>query len=192
MGSITVYPSMLENHDDGTFSALHYDYQSLALGMNAYNEASTTAWIRFRSCTIPAGMVITSAVMTFCEDMFSGGTTVNVRIYGNDVNDATYPSTKEEGAALVLTTAYVDWNNIPAKDDHVYFDSPDFKAVVQEIYDRAGKLDNVSVMILVKNNGSSSGAGRRGHDVDAGAADRITKLVVAYAPRYVPKAIMMD
>jgi len=106
-------------------------------------------FIRFPNVTIPQGASITSAILRFQSHQTFTQTTVNVDIYGNDVDDAVAPTDSTEFDNLVLTSNKIDWNNLPGWTMDHYYNSPDITDVVQEIVNRSGWSSGNALQIIL-------------------------------------------
>jgi hypothetical protein len=81
--------------------------------------------------------------------------TPNIRIKAEDGDTATTFSNRADFDGRTLTTAYVDWS--PATEDmteNEWIYSPDIKAVVQEVVDRAS-WDEATLALFLSDNSSS-------------------------------------
>lgn len=119
-----------------------------------------TGVIRFPNINIPKDATITEAYVKFTCYAVIAGTPVNVNVYFNDIDNAVAPTNYAEIDALDLTTE-IAWNAIPVWADGTQYDTPDIKTILQSIVDRAGWASGNALMVVVKNNGSTSGRYRR-------------------------------
>ena len=124
------------------------------------------AWLRFLNVTIPQGSTIKTAVLTL-KAQAAGGTVTNIRtkIFGDDSDNATAPTTHQVHAAKVRTTAGVDWDPAEWTNLEVY-DSPDITAVIQEIIDRPGWVSGNALQILLDDDGSIDNSNITGDSFD--------------------------
>lgn len=97
------------------------------------------SFIRFPEVTIPNGATIVYAKIRFRLFHATAGT-ATVDWYGNDVDNATAPTTAAEANALSLTTATAEWEQVIDDADSFWtiFETVDLKDILQEIVDRAG------------------------------------------------------
>lgn len=103
---------------------------------------------RFADCRIPAAATIVQAYISLYSQGKAGGP--QIKIYANDVDDATAPTNETEFNALVLTTAAVDWD--PAEWTQLtWYDSPDITTVIQELVNRPGWTLGNHIQIVLKN-----------------------------------------
>lgn len=107
--------------------------------------------MRFTNITIPQGAIITEAHLTLCARYTRTADVVNSRISAEDVDDA--PTFADSAAAFDTrwagrTTARVDWDSIEAWTADVDYDSPDIKAVIQEIVNREGWASGQDIVIF--------------------------------------------
>jgi hypothetical protein len=142
--------------------------------------------MRFPSVTVPAKAIITSAKITLNAYWSHSNTDVNVKIYGNDVDNAVAPTTFGEAQGLVLTTAYTLWSAIPAWTMGTNYDTPDLKTIIQEIIDRSGWASGQAIQIVIRNNSSSDLAGRQYSNFKKGA-DVCPILTITYYTQWSKK-----
>jgi hypothetical protein len=159
--------------DNGTFDVAG-SYAALGGGRNSF--------FRFQSFGIPKGSVILSASITFYSNANSAQITCNVRITANDVDYSEAPTSTAELNALVKTTAYVDWSSMAGWTTGAAYTTPDFKAVIQEVIDRASWGVGNPVTILLFDNGSTSYALRYPRTVEDAVVAYRPKLTITYVP----------
>lgn len=132
---------------------------------------------RFQGVTIPAGSTIDAA--TIDVYLISGAyDSPNQTVYGEDADDAAaFSATSYNISGRSLTAESVTWN---ASDIGTGVKtSPDFKAVVQEIVDRAGWNGGQDMAIIMK---GIAGAAFRVRTYDAGSGDYATLKVTYTEP----------
>jgi len=107
-------------------------------------SATYTRWssgFRFQTIPIPQGATITSAKITVCSYANLSTTVVRSKIRAEDVDDAPAFSNQTDWDNRFpsgVTEASVAWDNIPSWTKDLWYDSPDIKAVVQEVVSRSG------------------------------------------------------
>jgi len=83
--------------------------------------------------------IITHAYLDF-QIRTKKTTTTNVRIFGHDVNDSAAFSectnSCDDISSRTKTTAFVNWNGLPASNNNTTITSPDLKDIIQEIVTR--------------------------------------------------------
>lgn len=86
----------------------------------------------FTSVTIPAGATISEAHIRFqnSSNQYNSGT---CRVYANDTATPSVPTTLEQAEGLVKTTEYVIAT--PTGVVNAYWNTPDMKAVIQDLVD---------------------------------------------------------
>jgi hypothetical protein len=137
-------------------NAFHWWLSNTNFGSDGtYVGKNSTTWAQdssllFTSVTVPKGASISSATLTIVVAE-SYGTPVSI-LYGNDVDSATAPTSKAEGAALTLTTASIDPSITTTGTKNL-----NVKNIVEEIITRAG-WNKGNMQFVIKDNGSSSGA----------------------------------
>lgn len=170
--------------DDGyTSSAYGLDNSAGNLQFGNNGGVSMNTYVRFPNVTIPKGSTISSAKIQFRCSYASSGTTANMNIYVNDVDNASTPADNAAYNALAVTSA-VAWNSIPAWG---YWDSgadqltSDFASIVEAVVGRSGWSSGNALMVLIKNNGSSADAYRVAASYDAsGTPDPKPALSITY------------
>jgi len=106
------------------------------------------SFIRFPNVNIPQGAVITEAFLRATADAARSGEAV-CNIYANDADNATAPINESQMAALVYTTAYVEWDQGASWSASTQYDTPDISTVIQEIVDRGGWQSGNAMMLLL-------------------------------------------
>jgi hypothetical protein len=149
----------------------------VAFGQSSNNVTSN--FMLFTNVTIPNGATIINAYLQYRCKTSQSGTTILSRIYGNNVDDATAPTTAAEYNGKALTTAYVDWDSVGSWTAGTWYDTPDIKTVIQEIVNRAGWASGNDILILHKDDGSTNGAVRTANPYEDGASFA-PKLVIEY------------
>lgn len=113
-------------------------------------------YIHFPSVTIPKGVTILSAIITFTSWNSDSSTSPHLIIQGNDEDDSVTPSNTTEFAALVKTTAQVTWESLPAWVADNEYSTPSIISVIQEIIDRAGWVSGNDIGIIILDNGDTT------------------------------------
>lgn len=132
---------------------------TLELGSNVSSGNPSNFSVRFPNVTIPKDATISSAIIRFVSGGNKSATTVNVNNYFNNVDDASAPTSLEEGEALALTEA-IAWNNISGWVTDSTYDSPNLASILQPIINRAGWGSGNALQVIIKDNGSTSEAQR--------------------------------
>lgn len=112
---------------------------------------TANAWARFPAVGIPQGATVASATLALSQDN-SYGSTVLLKVYANDTDDASAPTTVA-GYTGKAVTAGVAWSPVPAASGTV---SVDVTAAVQAVVDRSGWVSGNALMLLIKDNGSAA------------------------------------
>ncbi|MDH5411778.1 MAG: M12 family metallo-peptidase, partial [Alphaproteobacteria bacterium] len=139
--------------------------------------------LRFQNLNIPVGMRIDSAYLEFeAADIGSDVTSIQIKAEASD-NAAPFSATAFDVTGRPATTASVQWNP-PAwgtvSEKHY---SPDISAIIQEVVDRPGWLENNSMVITVGGTGLRTALA---HDGNAASAPL---LHVEYGSIYRPASI---
>ncbi|HET56883.1 MAG TPA: hypothetical protein ENN35_00390 [Deltaproteobacteria bacterium] len=82
-------------------------------------------------------------------------TPVNLNIYMNDADDAVAPTTAGQFDGLSLTSA-VGWNITAAWSEGSQYNSPDISSIVKDVIGRSGWSSGNALMVVIRNNGSTS------------------------------------
>jgi len=132
--------------------------------------------LRFRSITIPNDATVTAAYIQFVTDETDSVST-SLTIRGETSDDtSTFSWTNSDISNRPLTSAAVDWNNIPAWNqvDETH-ETPDLSPVVQEIVSRSGWSSGHAMAFVV------SGSGKRvAKTFDNGSGQEAPLLFVEY------------
>lgn len=182
------------NADDGCWSVTEgyefFDSTKIDLG-NDDNWFLVNGFIRFPNVTIPAGSIISAAILRFTGSTGRDVDTVNLNIHFNDVDNAAAPTTYAGAEALALTAA-VAWNALPDWLQNVEYDSPDLTTILQAIIDRPGWASGQAVMALVRNNSSSDTAYRSARPFEYGGGTMAVDLRITYTPGYKVSAVPFE
>lgn len=108
---------------------------------------------RYNNISIPKNAIIESAYLKVRAGRFGQEGPVQQLICANAVDNAVIPTEGQYSLATAImnniTTATVIWE-YPEMIDYTWYVSPDIKSVVQEIVNRAGWVENNSLMIMTK------------------------------------------
>ena len=116
--------------------------------------------LRFVSLNIQNSSTINSAFVSLVSNNTLSGTTVNINISAEAVDNATQIVSTADFDARVLTAA-VAWNSIPAHTAGTSYDTPSIVSPTQSVVNRAGWVSGNAMNIFMKNNASSSNARRQ-------------------------------
>lgn len=142
-----------------------------------YINQSEGIYARFTNVAVPQGATVNSAKIQYHADSCYGSPTT--RIFFNAADNATNPTSSANYNAKAVTSAYVDWA-ISGWTNGTWYDSPDIKTVVQEVVNRSGWASGNAMMLLHKNNGSTSGNYARLHSYEFIGNTNAPKLVIEY------------
>ena len=135
---------------------------------------------KFANVTIPQGTIITSAKVTFQAWSDQATTVCNIRIKGEDIDDAAVFSTYDDFIARTRTTAYVDWSAISEWTINTDYDSPSITTIIQEILDRVGWISGNDLVLFFENNGSTGNGNRLPKTYDL-TTDYCARLTVTHS-----------
>ena len=138
----------------GSFTSI-----SLYLGIGDGSGAERGSWVRLPGVSIPAGATITAAFLRMTSYSTTAAATCNVKCHLNNVDNAVAPTDYAEFMALALT-AGVEWNALPGWVINETYDTPSLITEVQAIIDRVGWAADQAMMVVIKNNASSTNARR--------------------------------
>lgn len=116
------------------------------------------SWYLWNNVTIPKGAIIVSAIITFKAFSNRSVNTCNTNMYFNNEDSAISPTSVATYNAKTVTSA-IAWT-IPAWVINTSYDSPDISTILQTIINRSNWVSGNSLMVLHKNNGSSTNAVR--------------------------------
>lgn len=174
--------------DDGTgftTSAAAHGHQADA---NASSSSRWNSGFRFNNVTL-SGKIYAAWV----EFETSSLTDVDAdcRVYCEDVDDSADFTTTADVTSRTTTTAYSDWDAIPAYYVIRYPPSPavsiyllrtpDFAPAVQEVIDRGGWSSGNDLMVIIKGQATSTSAIRLGEG-GQGSGFKDPTLKVLYSP----------
>jgi len=131
-------------YGDGTFYADELFCLSISY-TNPNLSAYRCPGFRFQGVTIPPGSVINSAYITLLT-YSSGADDPNLKIYGNDVDNANDFVTEADIIGRVRTSAFVSW--VATNIGIGWKDSPSITSIIHEIIDRVGWVSGNSLTIL--------------------------------------------
>ena len=111
------------------------------------SDANYGCGMRFPNVLVPAGKVIDSAFL-YCRYRTSKSSTpCNTRIRAQKATNPIIFSNEEDFDARTWTTEYVNWDAIPAWSANLYYTSPDFAAVIQEVINQPGWASGQAMVI---------------------------------------------
>lgn len=113
--------------------------------------------LRFSNVTIPAGATIISSKLALKIHNTSASDDPDLFIYANDVDNAANFSDEADVISRARTTANVAWDDGNIGQD-VVRNSPDFKAVVQEVINRASWASGNALCIILVGRESLTGS----------------------------------
>lgn len=152
-----------EEKSDGSMDLVSGD---LDFGSKPYHG------IRFTNITIPQGATITSAKVQFTADKNGESTTANLVVKGQDSNDAgPFSTTQNNLSNKNRTSASQTWN-VPAwntaNERSSNQQTPDLKAIIQEIVDMSGWQSGNDLAIFIEGTtGKRSAKTYEGNSADA-------------------------
>jgi hypothetical protein len=136
-----------ETFDDGSFGVYR-------VGVNGF---SCNIFTRFVNVTVPKNANILSAQILYYAESSETGAVCNTLLHMNDVDNAVAPISVAQYEALALTSNPTAWI-IPATENSAACVSPDIKAAVQSIVNRAGWISGNAMTVVHRDNLSDEGA----------------------------------
>jgi hypothetical protein len=139
--------------DDGYVFVSTFYSTSNELFLGDYG-GDLNAFLRFTGIGIGNSATVDSAYVSL-RATGDGGNTVNLNVYFNDADNATAP-TDTSGYNGKAVTGAVAWNSLPTFSSGTRYTSPELKTIAQTVVNRAGWSAGNAMMVLIKNNGSTS------------------------------------
>lgn len=164
---------------EGTGGTYRKDWHSMG---NNTNSDKRSAMLRFTGITIPAGVVISNAWITFVARTTVALTPCNLRLWADKAAAPTAPTTVATFWGKARSNARVDWANVEAWTAGVAYDSPDLKRIIQELTDAYGPYVAGSMQIIIWNDGSGLGCHRRPTDFQEAAGSAAVLNIEYYEP----------
>lgn len=145
--------------------------QVMQLNSPDLDLASKAVGIRFANVDVPEDAVIVKAYIQFTADKINTAT-ANMTITGHDANNSsTFNTNNGNITNRNMTSASIDWT--PANwdmvgDAGIAQQTPDLEAIVQEIINRGGWVQNNAITILFSRNvGERAGVATEGEPTEA-------------------------
>ncbi|MCP5152286.1 MAG: VWA domain-containing protein [Chromatiales bacterium] len=139
--------------DDAEQSPLFMNNSSNQIELTDDGSGNRTDGWRFNGVTIPQGATVLHAELDFRSRSNRDGTT-NLTFVGHDVDDSpTFPNSPSSSDTPydrlgALTTASVDWNDVPEWFTGERYSTPNLASIVQEIVGRPGWASGNSLTFL--------------------------------------------
>lgn len=158
-----------------------------------FNSANPHTGVRFQDVYIPQGVTITSAKIVFQAAADRSGSDLSLTISADNVDNAqTYAAVSGDltSAARPQTAATVAWNNVSDWTLNNYHDTPDIKAVVQEVVNRSGWCRGNAMAFRLSYVSGANERVARAYDIYNNNSYRPgpAALVVTYDPTTIPAA----
>lgn len=160
----------------------------------AFNSANPYTGIRFQDVYIPQGVTITSAKIVLQAAATRSGSDLNLAISADNVDNAqTYAAVTNDITSTTRpqTAATVAWNNVPDWTLNNYYDTPDIRAVVQEVVNRPGWCRGNAMAFRFSYVSGTSERLARAYDIYNNNSSKpyspgSAALVVTYDPNTIP------
>jgi hypothetical protein len=165
--TVSIPEEVIMTNTDGGFeydgqSSTHTTADNMRLGnRSGSGYGDTWGGMRFTTVPIPQGATINSAILSVYTYINTGYSTnptqVKLKIYAEAVdNSTTFSDADNNIRNRSATSAQVDWD-ISSWVNGINT-SVDFSSVIQEIVNRPGWSTNNAINILIKDDGSTTGA----------------------------------
>jgi len=105
-------------------------------------SADQVIGLRFQNLNIPAGAIISSAMIRFKSAARKSVDTSLVIKGENADNASAFTSTAHDISARPDTTASVSWNTVPTWTNGAFYETPELATIVQEVVNRGGWAAN--------------------------------------------------
>lgn len=189
----TAQASIADSADDG-FVSTGSGGSIFSIATSAFIGRDTSgniysAWFRF-GLPIPQGSTIVSAYLEFVPvDNGAVGENVAALIRAEAADNPAAPVSYADYNSRTRTSESVAWGISGGWVDGVAEQSPDISAIVQEIVNRAGFVENNAIQFFVEDNGTSGNNYVRVTDYTLSGASQAAKLYVTYTA---PVSIDLD
>lgn len=187
---LTYGPDDAKEHVDN--NNVNANGNDLELACNGNCDKQRITGVRFTSVPINNAETITSATLQFEPRNTDSGVT-NLRIYGelpaDDNADQFIDGQANNISNRPLTTAYVDWMNVPAwtaGQEGVNTTTPDLSPIIQEIVNRAGWSNGNALSIILYDHPTSPSSDQRKANSEDSNNNPAPTLVITYGSGNVP------
>lgn len=165
--------------------AMSLSSSDLELVTDSPTRGVQAAGLRFQHLAIPQGVTVASAYLEFeCDEADSSETSITIQAQASD-DPLTFGSTTNDITSRPLTTASVGWEPTPWTVNGRY-QSPDLKAVVQEVVDRPGWSAGNSMVFVI------TGSGERTAESFNGESSAAARLHIVFERIPVPEFITIE
>lgn len=161
-----------------------WDTRSLDIGWNRLGFWVTSyrgMGARFTNIVIPNGNTIISAYFSIMAYDNQAGTTVNLRLACEDIDDATTFSTVANYNAR-NRTSYINWSNLSAWTANIWYNSTDISSIIQTVINRVGWSSGNDIVIFCEDDGTSTSF--RTNTYYESDTTKAPKLVITYLSIY--------
>jgi len=142
------------NADGWSSDAPSFDNNDDYLAFGLLSGDNMDAFMLFTNIWIPQGAHIQAAsIGWYCHVDRTVNPDLDVRIYCNDVDDATVPANQAAHIGKTRTTAFTAWE-LGNTTGGVEYATPSFVSAVQEVIDRSGWRSGNDLMVLIDNVGA--------------------------------------
>lgn len=142
--------SVSNGNNDGTID-MYYNNYLPSDGLLGVGYSPLHSWYRFTGFTVPSGVTISANSYVRLTAWTKSGSTIYTRLYFDDQQYPSYPTSIADYNNRMLTSNYTDWQ-ITTWNNNTPYNSPSLQVPLQELVTSYGQL--TTVQILHKNNNS--------------------------------------
>ena len=172
--------SIAATGDDGfdnagtLFTTNSYLYFGNSSGLDA------NAFFRFTNVTIPKNSTVSACVLTVKAHSTASVSGVNVKIGCSNEDNAAAPTTASDfdGRTFAGTTA--TWTPATSWLLNNTYASADFSSSAQSLFARSGWSSGNSMLVVIRNNGSTGGSAKTPYDYSNGSGS--ATISITYSP----------
>ena len=153
---MTLFTKRVSNgNDDWHLIGNTFDRTGDNVDWGNFSNQRIDGGFRFVNVTIPQGVTIDDAKLTWVSNSDKTGTPIATKIHCVDSDNAVAPTNRDQHNALSRTSAFTAWAT-PNWSDGVTYHSADFTSAVKEVIDRGGWSSNNALIVLIDDNGTSN------------------------------------
>jgi len=129
------------------------------------------SWVHFNNINVPQGATIVYAYLVI-TGYTTSGTTCRAVIHFQDTDNAVAPTNATQYYTITANlTSGVSWNSVPEFVNNIQYQSPNLATALQTVISRLGWVQNNSLNVLLRDDGSSYGVKRYIQPYFDGAAE---------------------
>jgi hypothetical protein len=152
------------------YSAAEFWNNTVAVRSGDNSGKKATAGLRFSGVSVPQGATITRAVLRV-RSYQSWSNALHLKVSGEAAdNPGGFVNADVRPSARVKTAARVDWDPATWMSGN-WYESPDLRAVIQEIVNRPDWASGHALVLLLADDGSATSVSRLIYAYDSAAAN---------------------